>query len=449
MRKLWKKICLTSCHASPIHRKVYKPFPVYFSRLSRNMTPHSQQITDSDPLRIQLSHQIAAASTNCVQCQICVNECQFLQRHGDPKTLADNYNSNNIHCLLTPFECSLCELCTAVCPHGVEPPQLFLEMRRESFERGQNDLPQHRGLRSYEKKGTSKRFSWYALPENCDAIFFPGCALTGSRSEITLKVFEQLQCNIPNIGIVLDCCTKPSHDLGDEEYFLTMFGEMKEYLQGQGIKTVLLACPNCDKVFKTYAEEFNVQTVYEILAVTESFSHQKSKGITVALHDPCTARFNPPAQDSVRELLKNRGMTITDQLHSRETTFCCGEGGAVNCFKPEHAGTWSKKRLTEATGQHLVSYCAGCTQILGKHTQTSHILDLLFNESEKKSTVATAPLTYFKRLRLKKYLQLHFPAVTTRERTFQLRRNSKISKALISFLLAALLILIPGILFCL
>ena len=49
--------------------------------------------------------------------------------------------------------------------------------------------------------------------------------------------------NITDIGIVLDCCTKPSHDLGDEEHFNAMFGEMKDYLLSQGIKTVLLACP--------------------------------------------------------------------------------------------------------------------------------------------------------------------------------------------------------------
>jgi Fe-S oxidoreductase len=413
------------------------------------MAQHSQQRTTPEPLRPQLLHQIAATSTNCVQCQVCVNECQFLQLHGDPKTLADNYIPTDKHCLQIPFECSLCELCTAVCPHGVEPPKLFLEMRRESFERGQNNLPQHRGLRNYEKKGTSKRFSWYALPEDCDTIFFPGCALAGSRSEITLKVFEQLQCSIPNIGIVLDCCTKPSHDLGDENYFHAMFGEMKGYLQVQGIKTVLLACPNCDKVFKTYAAEFNIQTVYEILANMEALSSQKSGGTTVALHDPCTARFNSPAQNSVRDLLKNRGITIADQLHSREKTFCCGEGGAVNCFKQERANTWSKKRLAESANHPLISYCVGCTQIFGKHTKTNHILDLLFNESERKSPVASAPLTYFKRLKLKKDLQQNFPAAATRERTFQPRQDRKINKVLISFLLAALLIIIPSVLFSL
>ena len=412
------------------------------------MAKYSQHIVDPIPIRAQLSRQIEVTSATCVQCQVCVNECRFLQLHGDPKFLADNYNPADDF-LHIPFECSMCELCTAVCPHGVEPPKLFLEMRREAFNRGQNDLPQHRGLRNYEKKGTSKRFSWYALPENCDTIFFPGCALSGSRSETTLKVFESLQRCIPAIGIVLDCCTKPSHDLGDEEYFLTMFGEMTEYLQNQGVKTILLACPNCDKVFKTYADEFNIQTVYEILAQIDAPAESVVKTKTVVLHDPCTARFNYNAQKSVRDLLNSRGILSVEPPHSGKNTLCCGEGGAVNCFKPKLASHWSQKRTAEACGQPIVSYCAGCTQILGKYGKTDHVLDLLFGETAQHAPVARAPLTYFKRLKLKKHLQQHLAAATTRERTFPVKQRQKSGREIIFFLLGFMFLLVPGLIYLL
>lgn len=395
--------------------------------------------------RPELEQQLKTVSAGCIQCQTCVTECQFLQHYGDPKTLAENYNSGDERFLHLPFECSLCNLCTAVCPHGVEPAEMFLEMRRESFEKGQTDRPEHRALRSYEKKGTSKRFSWYALPEQCDTIFFPGCSLSGSRSETTLKVFEYLQREIPNIGIVLDCCTKPSHDLGDEAHFNAMFGEMKSYLLANGIKTILLACPNCDKVFRTHGKEFNVQTVYEVLAQLDNLPATKKLGTAVALHDPCTARFNFPAQNGVRKLLNRQKITVIDQPHSGVTTFCCGEGGAVNCVKSEFSDNWSNKRLSEATGHPIVSYCAGCTEILGKQTETSHILDLLFNDSDKKLPVASSPLTYFKRLRLKKYLQQHVHAHTARERTFHPGSQRRIDKGRVLFFLMLLSAIVPGL----
>lgn len=409
--------------------------------------PHHR--VESTPIRPQLSQQIEAVSTNCIQCQVCVNECQFLQRYGDPKKLADCYNQADEKYLDIPFECSLCDLCTAVCPHGVTPPQLFLEMRREAFERGQNDRPEHRSLRNYERKGTSKRFSWYALPENCDTIFFPGCALAGSRSEITLQVFAQLQKVIPAVGIVLDCCTKPSHDLGDDNYFNAMFGEMKDYLLAQNIKTVLLACPNCDKVFKEYGTEFEVHTIYETLNQLMPDLSSIPRETTVVLHDPCTARFNLAAQSSVRNLLKEQGLQIAPQRHSGKTTFCCGEGGAVNCLKPEHSGNWTKKRVVEAVELPIVSYCAGCTQILGEQTETRHILDIIFTNPGDEIKVTKAPLTYFKRLKLKKSLRDNLPAAVTRERTFQpqqRRRPTKENKTLI-FIATGFLLILPGLFF--
>ncbi|MDX2481527.1 MAG: (Fe-S)-binding protein [Desulfuromusa sp.] len=385
------------------------------------MTLYSELQKQSGPLRPALAEQLGLISSDCTQCQTCVRECGFLKNHGDPKKIADNYNSSDKQFFELPFTCSLCDLCTAVCPQGISPAKMFLEMRREAFDQNETNFPEHRNLRKYEKRGTSKRFSWYALPENCDTIFFPGCSLSGSRSATTLKVYEALQKTIPSIGIVLDCCTKPSHDLGDEDYFNAMFGEMKNYLLTHGIKTVLIACPNCHKVFNDYGTEFNTRTVYEILDKVDA-TVTKKWSETVTVHDPCTARFNIPAQTAVRSLLKNQGIKVEEQLHSGKTTFCCGEGGAVSCLAPELAKSWGNKRMSEAGGQRIISYCAGCTQTLGAHAETSHILDLLFEEDTAatgNSKIDKTPVSCFKRLRLKKLLQHNLTTSVTRERTFQ------------------------------
>ncbi len=43
------------------------------------------------------------------------------------------------------------------------------------------------------------------------------------------ELIEHLLClnlfskKIPSVGIVLDCCTKPSHDLGRDDFFNAMF----------------------------------------------------------------------------------------------------------------------------------------------------------------------------------------------------------------------------------
>lgn len=397
----------------------------------------------------ELSKQLALVSQNCTQCQICVNECNFLVSYGDPKTLADSYDPTSKRAHRIPFECSLCELCTAVCPHGVNPVGMFLEMRREAFAHGEALFPEHRRLRKYEKTGASKRYSWYALPQGCDTIFFPGCALTGSRSQTTLQVYQHLQQEIPTIGIVLDCCTKPSHDLGDSHFFNTMFGEMKNYLLKHGIKTVVVGCPNCQKIFSEYGLEFTTTTVYELLNTMPLPATPQTNG-TVCIHDPCVSRFYAETQDSIRSLLHRKGLEINEPAHTRQRTLCCGEGGGVKSLSPGKAAKWENKRLIEANGERIVSYCAACTATFSSRTRSSHILDLLFEPEQalsNKASMAKAPLTYFNRLKLKSYLRRHMTEnAVSRERTFYVsdgqQRDNKIlslPRLLIfcSFLMAA------------
>ena len=107
---------------------------------------------------------------------------------------------------------------------------MFMEIRRETVRQGNGDFSKHKSILNYERRGTSKRYTWYALPKGCDTIFFPGCALPGTRPDKTIKLYEYMKKQVPTLGIVLDCCTKPSHDMGREVYFDAMFGEMKGFL---------------------------------------------------------------------------------------------------------------------------------------------------------------------------------------------------------------------------
>jgi Fe-S oxidoreductase len=376
-------------------------------------------------MRPLLQEQLQLNVSRCTQCRCCVAECRFLKRYGDPKQIAETYNPEDNYFLGISFECSLCGLCTAVCPEQLDPVAMFIEMRREAIDRGEGDYPEHRGLRAYERKGTSKRYSWYALPEGCDTIFFPGCGLPGTRAALTLQVFGHLQGILPNVGIVLDCCTKPSHDLGREKYFQAMFGEMKAFLLTQGIKTVLVACPNCYQVFSEYGPEFDTRTVYEVFNECTLPATGTVVG-TVTMHDPCVARFAEPMHASVRALVAKKGVTAVEPRHSQKTTLCCGKGGAVDCVSPELAEGWTQQQVREAAGQRTLTYCTGCAHSLGAHGPAIHVLDLVFAPEKAmaakakvaKAKVAKAPFTYFNRLKLKKYLKKHVAAAVTRERTF-------------------------------
>lgn len=378
------------------------------------------------PNRAALQELLHSVGAGCNECGNCVSECAFLRRYGTPKTIADSFDASNKASLSRPFECSLCGLCTAVCPERLDLENLFLEMRREAVERGFDHFPEHAPLLNYERLGTSRRFTLYRLPAGCTTIFFPGCALSGTHPESVSTVFSLLQKADPAMGIVFDCCLKPSHSLGRERYATAMFAEMRDYLLAQGVKEVLVGCPNCQVMFESFGQGLAVRTVYEVLEESALPLEQVAGSVTV--HDPCVIRNAEPVQQAVRTLLQRQGLTVEEMPHSGKTTLCCGLGGGVMLLAPDLAKEVAARRKDEAQGRRIITYCAGCVQALAPHTPASHLLDLLFAPDrtlagKKKGTAA--PFTYLNRLRLKKSFNTMKGSAMLRERTFTAEEGQK------------------------
>lgn len=375
--------------------------------------------TPETTVRPALAEQITTTISGCTDCGDCVRECAFLQKYGTPKTIASVFDAEDRKSLSRSFECNLCGLCTAVCPEQLDLDNLFLEMRREAVDRGFGQYQEHQPLKNYERLGTSRRFSLYRLPKDCKRIFFPGCSLPGTRPDGLKQVFAALQQADRTTGIVFDCCLKPSHSLGREQYVNAMFEEMNSWLIQQGVEEVLVACPNCQIMFEKFGQGLKVRTAWELLAET-GVAVAKASG-TVTVHDPCVIRSAAPVHAAVRTLLQQQGLTVEEMPHSGRTTVCCGKGGAVDMLSPELAGSWGALRKQEAAGRRIITYCAGCVQALGGHTPTSHLVDLLFAPAEtlagkKKGT--PPPFTYLNRLLLKRSFNRKEGYVATRERTF-------------------------------
>jgi uncharacterized membrane protein YdjX (TVP38/TMEM64 family)/Fe-S oxidoreductase len=367
----------------------------------------------SPPLELQ--KQIG---DQCSECGDCVKSCSFLKHYGTPKSIAERFDFSLAAHQGIAYECSLCRLCAAVCPEKLDPASLFLEVRRLCCAAGNLDESKYGTMLGYERKGNSKLFSWYGLPEGCDTIFFPGCTLPGTRPEVTTGLFRQIRQNIPTLGLVLDCCTKPSHDLGRSAHFQKMFGEMLDYLVSQGVRTVLTACPNCTRVFRQYGHGVTVRTVYELLDAPPAVNGLAGNGRTFTVHDPCPLRNDVETQQAVRRMLDEMGLTVNEMKHRGKRTLCCGEGGTVAAVRPQWARAWALTREKESAGRTIVTYCAGCTGCLSRVVPTLHILDILFRQvhSQGKAKVAKAPFTYWHRLRLKRTMMRddHFKVQRTR-----------------------------------
>lgn len=339
----------------------------------------------------------------CNGCNVCKNECAFLQQYGNPGEIVRLCRKDPDKWMAVAFECSLCGLCTAVCPRQLDPAALFLEYRRELVKKGEVDFSRYKRLLNYEKKGTSKKYKLYHLPENCTTVFFPGCSLPGTRLRSTQKTYEYLKIQDKNIGIVLDCCHKISHDLGRQDHFEKMFSQMESFLLEKGVQKIIVACPNCHKIFDTYGKRFKVETVYDIMARCGINCPDPISG-TITVHDPCPTRLMKTVQTSVRTIIASAGLEVLETSHQKTRTYCCGEGGSVGCMNPSYVKVWTRKRVAENQGHLMATYCAGCVNVLSKKVPAFHILDLVFDPKRTMAGKArvSSLFTCLNRLKLKK-----------------------------------------------
>jgi len=361
-----------------------------------------KKIPDYDPAQLQL--RIDQHQDLCTDCGACRRNCAFLQNYGTPKQIVDSLAELGTE---IAFSCSLCGLCDAQCPAQLNIKDLFLQLRRATVDAKPQQLEKFRGLRTYETLGMSDMFSCYALPENCQSIFFPGCALSGNLPQQTWNLYRYLQQQLPTLGLVLDCCTKPSHDLGDQNRFASKFSQLTTNLQHCGITTVFTACPNCYQVFSTYAPQFKLLSVYQQLAHVGAPANGFNNS-TITVHDPCVNRFEPQIHQAIRTLLSDNGFVIEEMSNHGAKTFCCGEGGCVMATKPEFADSWRQQRVRQNKHHLITTYCAGCVEFLRPQTPTVHIIELLFDPQKAlnaPSANAGSLQRYFNRLKLKRRLK--------------------------------------------
>lgn len=338
---------------------------------------------------------INAVAEKCTDCGICRKHCLFLEQNGTPGAIARNHQNEEG---VDPHECSLCGLCSVVCPEKIEPASLFPVLRRGKAASPLFDEKPYKPVLQYESLGSSRLLSLFKLPEGGDTVFFPGCALPSIRPQVVWRLFGELDAMLPRLGISLGCCMKPSHDIGRHPHFTDRFGQLHSRLAQAGVKKVITACPNCQAIFAQYGGELEVVPVYSVLAEAGFVPKAPSAG-QVVVHDPCPQRHDPDTREAVRELANRCGFEVVSMDREGPLTRCCGEGGMVKFINPELAGQWTRERSKTAAGRAIVTSCAGCVNHLKGTASVRHVLDELLGHEP--SGWLVPPLTYAARLWLK------------------------------------------------
>jgi NADPH-dependent glutamate synthase beta subunit-like oxidoreductase len=330
------------------------------------------------------------------ECRVCVRECEYLQTYCEaPRDLAARITEGALQ--ETPeliFSCNLCSLCEVLCPQDLNVGKMCLDLRRQLVTEGVAPLAKHQPIIANQEFVSSESFA-LTLPDpgtgDAQRFFFPGCNLSGYSPDLVLKAYDYVRTNLLGTGIILSCCGGPVRGIGDQERLLRVNGGVVAEMEKYGASELIAACPHCYHIFKDFAPQIQVTSLYEVMA--EQGLPETVKGSVegiLSLHDSCNTRHEVKVQDSVRQILEALGCHIQEPEFSREMTRCCGMGGMIAYTDFRLTNKVIMKRAKEMS-HDVVSYCATCRDafaMVGKGSR--HLLDLIFN-AEWEGAAKTPP----------------------------------------------------------
>jgi Fe-S oxidoreductase len=328
----------------------------------------------------------------CIQCGMCTGNCllanvdaSFNPRNLARMTLLGMRDYLREHPEV-PYSCNICGLCKEVCPRGLDIGKICVAIREKLVEEGKGPLAGHKVMNEDLDFAKSSAFA-LNLPDpdtgRCRQVWFPGCSLSGYSPPIVIKTWDYLRKKLPGTGIILGCCGALAHSLGRRSVFSELIRELEAKVHNLGASELITGCPECYYTIKNAVPNFHVTGLYEVMVEFGIPEEARCTGETFSLHDACKTRWERSWHESVRTLLNQMGCQIEELRHSRELTYCCGQGGLSVGLNPFRVLNIASERLNEAHFD-LVSYCAGCRETFAFNKPSLHILDLVFNPNWKK-----------------------------------------------------------------
>lgn len=262
--------------------------------------------------------------------------------------------------------------------------------------------------KAFAMRGHKFPFSYYS---NAETAFWPGCSLQGTRPDVVKRILKILNTPITagshKVGLVIDCCFDPSFHNGDLDAVKTASERIKERLKKHGIKSLILGCTNCKKIFSLYMPEIKTEHILEVLPETSRPKHYADLK-NVYLHHPCPSyRF-----DHIRENANTRLAPFVNITAQPSRPLCCGLGGAAHALSEELSDQYTEKVIEDTKGHPIVTCCMGCkNKYLKRGKEAYHILEFIMDVKPLKQPVSSGRkwlnrllLSMEQRLKSKKFL---------------------------------------------
>lgn len=330
----------------------------------------------------------------CIDCKACMKNCPMLDEFcTSPKELLGRIGSADTQPLELPFSCSLCQYCARVCPKDINFSTLFHPMREHIIASGSvSSKPLSKGLSvvaNHQKLSFSKAFSssFPKAGKKAKTAFIPGCSLASYSPELVISSHKYLQRKIGDVGLIIQCCGKPTLSVGDLEKFSEYYSRLEKMMDKMGCDTVITSCQNCYKTIGKYSPHIKVISLWEVMA--DLGVPEKAAGVgrgidaMFALHDPCPTRNVASMHEAVREIVRQLGLNMVEFESNRSLTACCGQGGMIGLTSPNLGIRQMKKRASEGKeADYIITYCESCVESMqSADAKSLHLLDIVFGNN--------------------------------------------------------------------
>ncbi|MGE5628847.1 MAG: (Fe-S)-binding protein [Solirubrobacterales bacterium] len=320
---------------------------------------------------------------DCIGCKACTKDCSMLREYcSSPKELIENPMENKI-----PFSCNLCDKCEEVCPKDINIGKIFMKSRRKisKLNNGKSPFKAHRAVHFHQELGFSGFFSMSSGKTASKSVFLPGCSLSAYNPELVIETYRYLKTKNPDIGLILQCCGKPTESIGEEENFKKKYKLLEEMIDKTGATEVITACQSCYKLIKENSPNYKVTSLWTFIAEKGVPDIAKNIGsasdIIFSIQDSCPTRYDIEIQDSVRHIIKELGYKFQESELKGEKISCCGMGGMVMTVDKGLFKKIASNTANSLKHEHVITYCASCRDAMVLSDKKSiHILELIFNK---------------------------------------------------------------------
>ena len=251
--------------------------------------------------------------------------------------------------------CSTCHLCVSRCPRGVAITDVIRAVRNITLGSLPRAVPASlkSAVASLKSKGNpwgghrDERTEWardLAIPSvsgETERAYFSCCVPAydpkmGNVARATARILEGTGARFGVVGAKESCCGESVRKAGNYEVFERLAGSNIDAFRESGVREVIVTSPHCFRTFKNeyppMGAEFQVVHITQYLARAmdeDRLGFKKSFPKRVVYHDPCYLGRHSAIYDEPRKVLGAiPGLTLMDELRSRENSLCCGGGGA-------------------------------------------------------------------------------------------------------------------------